>query len=286
MSDLNTHHEKSSQHTVKKTTESRTTEIHLNPEYIIDRDLNSFQTDEKGTLEGFIWYKYSTTKENQLAVYAFLENDATPVNIEINESTAPYHIINIPKEGGKKVPFTITNLPQGEHMLYIIGEKVLNHSVQDPMEIYDTQRTVARNFLSVKVNNEHSETATISSSYMTAQKIEDLKNETSVIMQMYENSNLIKEAELLNRKDEYFLTIENQYDFELKAHLKLISEYEAFELQQIIVAPSSKVVIPLNFQAYHLMNSARLIMVAAPSEPLHTDYSLRIVKTTKRMRAS
>ncbi|WP_153061599.1 hypothetical protein [Metasolibacillus fluoroglycofenilyticus] len=121
---------------------------------------------------------------------------------------------------------------------------------------------------------------------MTAQKIEDLKNETSVIMQMYEDSNLIKEAELLNRKDEYFLTIENQYDFELKAHLKLISEYEAFELQQIIVAPSSKVVVPLNFQAYHLMNSARLIMVAAPSEPLHTDYSLRIVKTTKRMRAS
>ncbi|WP_107942862.1 hypothetical protein [Metasolibacillus fluoroglycofenilyticus] len=139
MRDSNTYHEKSSQHTVKKTTESRTTEIHLNPEYIIDRDLNSFQTDEKGTLEGFIWYKYSTTKENQLAVYAFLENDATPVNIEINESIAPYHMINIPKEGGKKVPFTITNLPQGEHILYILGEKVLNHSVQDPMEIYDTQ---------------------------------------------------------------------------------------------------------------------------------------------------
>lgn len=111
--------------------ESRTTEIHLNPEYIIDRDKNSFQTNEKGTIQGFIWYKYSTTVENQLAVFAFLENDATPVKIEMNGTVASYHMVDIPKEGGKKVPFTITNLPHGNHTLYIISEKVLSNTISD-----------------------------------------------------------------------------------------------------------------------------------------------------------
>lgn len=262
--------------------ESRTTEIHLNPKYIIDRDKNSFQTDEKGTIKGFIWYKYSTTVENQLAVFAFLENDATPVKIEMNGTVAPYHMIDIPKEGGKKVPFTIINLPRGHHILYIISEKVLNNTISDPLEIYDTQRTVARNFLSIKVHNEQTETSTIPNNYAAVEKIQDLKNETSVIMQMYEDADLTKEVDTINSMDNYFLTIESQYDFEMKAHLKLISDYETLELQQILIPANAKVIVPTNFQAFQIDKSARIIMAAAPSEKLDIPYALRVVKTTKR----
>ncbi|MEC1178285.1 hypothetical protein P9B03_07310 [Metasolibacillus meyeri] len=259
--------------------ERRTTAIYLKPKFIIDRDQNSFQTDEKGMIEGYILYEYSTVKESQLAVFAFLENDITPIKIKMNGVVASYHMIDLPNEGGT---FTITNLPRGNHILYIISEKVLNNTISDPVEIYDTQITVARNFLSIKVQNERTETSTIPSSYATVEKIQDSKNDTSVIMQMYEDSNLTKEVDFINNIDDYFLTIENQYDFEMKAHLKLISGYETLELQQILIPANAKVLVPTNFQAFHINKSARIIMVAAPSEKLDIPYALRVVKTTKR----
>lgn len=101
-------------------------------------------------------------------------------------------------------------------------------------------------------------------------------------MQMYEDADLTKEVDTINSMDDYFLTIENQYDFEMKAHLKLIADYETLELQQILIPANAKVIVPTNFQAFQIDNSARIIMVAAPSEKLDIPYALRVVKTTKR----
>lgn len=265
----------------KKTSESRTVEIQLNNEFIGDRTKNLHITNEKGAIKGNILYKHSTLKEERIAVYAYLENNNNPVKIEINGSVGSYHIIDVPKEGTKKVPFTISNLPSGEQVIYIISEKVLNDKVSDPLEIYKTQKTVAANYLLLKVNNMSKGVSTIQDIYIKVQKIQDIENETSIVMQMYVDSNLTKEVESIN-KDNYFLTIENQHDFELKAHLKLISEYESLELQQVLVPPKSKVMVPIVLKDINMNNSARIIMVGVPSEKLDIPFPVRIVKTTNR----
>ncbi|MFB5089363.1 hypothetical protein PGC35_19595 [Psychrobacillus sp. PGGUH221] len=265
----------------KKTTESRTVEIHLNTEFIVDRDKNSYKTNEKGTIKGNILYKHSTLTEEQIAVYAFLQNDNTPLKIEINGTVNSHHIIDVPKEGTKKIPFTISSLPPGEHFIYIISEKVLNDKISDPLEIYKTQKTVAGNYLSLEVINKGKEVSSIQNKFTPAQKIQDLENETTLVMQMYEDSNLTKEVESIS-KDNYFLTIENKHDFELKAQLKLISEYIPVELQQVLIPPKSKVMVPIEIKNINLNKSARIIMVGEPLENLDIPLPLRIVKITNR----
>lgn len=266
---------------IKKTTETRTVEIHLNEEFIVDRDKNSYITDENGTITGNILYKHSTLKEEQRAVFAFLQNVTTPIKIEMNGIVDSHHIIDIPKEGVKKIPFTISDLPPGKHIIYIISEKVLNDKISDPLEIYQTQRTVARNYLSVEVTNKSKEISKIQNIYTTVQKIKNIENETSEVMQIYTDSNLTKEVEYIDI-DNYFLTIENQHDFELNAHINLISEYVPFALKKVIIPPKSKVVVPISLKDINLNKSARIILVGEPTEEINLPFQLRIIKKTNR----
>lgn len=265
----------------KKTTETRTVEFHLDKEFIVDQNRNSFKSNEKGMIKGNILYIHSTIKEEQRAVYAFLENDNTPIEMEIEGKEGYHHIIDIPKKGTKKVDFTIADLPPGKHIIYIISEKVLNNNVNDPLEIYETQQTVARNYISVAVNNENRKISKIQNIYTPSKKIQSIDKETSVQLRMYEDSNLTKEVESI-KKGNYFLAIENPHDFGLKAHLKLISEYVPLEFQSILIPPKAKVMVPINLKDYKISNSIRIIMVGEPAEKLDLPLPLRIVKETFR----
>lgn len=265
----------------EKTTESRKVEIRINDKFILDEDKNSFVTNDEGTIKGNIFYKHSTIKEEQTAVYAFLENDNTPVKIEIDGAVDSRHIIDVPKEGTIKVPFTISNLPKGDHFIYIISEKVMNDKTSDPLEIYTTQETVGVNYLSVEVKNKSKEISNIQDTFTTVQKIQDIDNEASPTIQVYEDSNLTKEVKSISN-DNYFLTLENIHDFELKANLKLISEYETLELQQVLIPPRSKVLVPIDLKDINMNSSVRIIMVGEPSGNLDIPLPLRVIKMTNR----
>ncbi|MGE7606563.1 hypothetical protein ACQKML_08130 [Peribacillus frigoritolerans] len=266
---------------VTQTTETRSVEINPDKEFIVDKDKNSFKTNEKGIIKGNISYIHSTLKDEQRVVYAFLENDDKPLKIEINGTLAPHHIIDVPKEGTKKIPFTVSDLPPGEHMLYIISEKILDDNINDPLEVSQTQKAVAGNYLSIDVHNKNKGKSTSKKVFKRTQDSQEIEKETSLVMQMYEDSNLTKEVESIN-KDNYFLTIENPYDFELNAQLKLVSEYVPLDLQQVILPSKSKVVVPINFKDLNISKSLRILMVGTPSKKSDTPFQLRVVKKTNR----
>ncbi|MDE5055354.1 hypothetical protein NDK25_24355 [Niallia taxi] len=270
---------------IKETTETRSVQVLPDEEYIVDIDNISFKTDAYGTLKGNISYTQSTLTEEQRIVYGFLEDNNSPIKIELDGDLAPHHTIDTPKEGTKTIPFALKDLPPGDHILYIVSEKVLNDNISDPLEIASTQKSVAANYFSLKVNNKNKDkTANTERTYSTAKVVKELEIETSEVMKLYEDSNLTKEVVSELKNDKYFLTIKNPYDFELNARFKLISEYEPSDLQDVNIPANSKVIVPINLKSSKLYKSARVLMLAEPAKDMGLSYAARFIKVTNRFK--
>ncbi|MDM5249379.1 hypothetical protein [Lysinibacillus sp. G4S2] len=139
--------------TVEKTVERRRVEVDIEKQFEIDRNKLAFKTDSNGEIQASYILTHSTQKDEKLIIYSFLENDNNPIIIDINGKKAQYHEIVVPKNGEKKVDLTLTGLPAGEHIIYLLGEKYLEKDIEEELEIKQTQEVVSHNYFSLEVLN-------------------------------------------------------------------------------------------------------------------------------------
>ncbi|BAQ10624.1 hypothetical protein OXB_2153 [Bacillus sp. OxB-1] len=52
-------------------------------------------------------------------MYSIIEEEISPIMMEINGEKTRYYIFTVPKQGEAKVDFTLSGLPNGKHIVYI-----------------------------------------------------------------------------------------------------------------------------------------------------------------------
>ena len=266
---------------ISKTVESRTAEVSIDKKFDIDRKKLAFKTNKKGELQATYIVTHSTQKDEKIVFYAFLEDDNSPIIMEVNGQKAAYHMISVPKKGQTKFEFTLSGLPLGEHIVYLFGEKYLENGILDELEVIQTQQAVAQNYFSLDVHNSNTYPLKVDNLFKTVEIIEDSYDAGLISMELYSDLELSMEVDFITDGD-YFLVITNSREFELKAHLKLVSDYKAEELEQIIVPANSKVMLPVNLDNNIAQDSIRFVLVGEPTDKINIDFLARTILQSKR----
>jgi len=266
---------------IKKIVERRKVEIDIDKYYEIDKNKLAFKTDQNGEIKGSYKLTHSTQKDEKKIIYAFLEDDNSPILIDIDGQKEQYHIVEVPKNGERKVNFTLTDIPSGDHIVYIFGEKYLEKDVQDELGIKQTQEAVTQNYFALKVLNKRAKSSTIEENYTRLKKVGDSKTGMN-ILELYEDKSFSKEVDIIENNHEYYLALNNPSKYKLKSHLKLISEYGIEELKKVIVPENSKVILPITLERIIDTETVRFILVGKPIEDIDVTFPARIIEKSKR----
>ena len=267
---------------IKKMVERRKVEIDIDKQYEIDKNKLAFKTDQNGEIKGAYKLTHSTQKDERKIIYAFLEDDNSPILIDIGEQKEQYHVIEVPKNGDKKVDFTLIGIPSGNHIVYIFGEKYLEKDVQNEIEIKQTQEAVTQNYFALNVINKGVKSSTIEENYTLLKKVGNSKTGIN-ILELYEDKNLSKEVDSIENNREYYLAINNPSKYKCKSHLKLITEYGIRELKKLIVPENSKVILPITLERISDTETVRFVLVGKPTEDIDVTFPARIIEKSKRL---
>ncbi len=271
----------SKKETFEKIVERRRVELDFEKQFEIDRNKLAFKTDSTGEIQASYLLTHSTQKDEKIIIYSFLENDNTPIIININGKKARYHEIDVPKNGEKKIDLTLTGLPPGDHLIYLFGEKYLEKDIEDELEIKQTQEVISHNYFSLEVLNSDVKPSIVDLNYKEVDKVGISKEVGRLTLQLYEDLNLTTEVNSIEKKN-YFLAINNPSDYKLESHLKLIADYKAEELNKIIVPENSEVFLPVDLNEITDVESIRFILVGKPTEDINVLLPARIIQKSKR----
>ena len=266
---------------MKKMVERRKVEIDIDKQYEIDKNKLAFKTDQNGEIKGSYKLTHSTQKDEKKIIYAFLEDDNSPILIDIGGQKEQYHIIEVPKNSEKKVNFTLTGIPSGEHIVYIFGEKYLEKDIQDELEIKQTQEAVTQNYFALNVLNKRAKSSTIEGNYTLLKKVGESITGIN-ILELYEDKSLSKEVDIIDNNQEYYLAINNPSKYNLKSHLKLITEYGIEELKKATVLKNSKMILPITLERISDIGTVRFILVGKPMEDIDVTFPARIIEKSNR----
>ncbi|GEM_PF-2436351 len=269
--------------TIKKTIESRRVEVRIADKYVVDRDKMSFKTDDNGLLEVTHILTHNTLKEEEINLYAFLEDDNTPILIELNGNQSQTHLIKVPKEGEVESNLILKGLPPGDHIIYFVSEKNLKTDVNDDLEIRQTQAAISKNYFSLHVPNKTEVPSDNNTTlFKTIEKEEDLKTKGPISLELYEDEEQLVEASDI-KQDEYFLIIKNTREYGFNARINLISDFKTENIENITIEKDSITKLPITLKDIGETNSLRIVFIGEPTVDLNAPYPVREMQFTERL---
>lgn len=268
--------------TVEKIMEERTVQVSIDKEFEKDDKKLAYKTNKKGELRATYIFSHTTQKKEKIIFYAMMEENEYAVIMDIDGKKARYHTIDVPKEGQVKIDFTLSDLPPGEHIIYIFNEKVIDNKISNELEKIQTQQVFSENFFSLDVHNNNMKAIKIDDSFKTIKKIGDSYEGSMLSMQLYEEPKMSREASSVN-KSIYYLVINNHVEFELKAHLRLLSDYSSEKLEQIILPANSQLLLPVNLENLKAQESIRFVLFGEPTNKVDVQFPVRIVYKSARI---
>ncbi|MDN4606169.1 hypothetical protein [Sporosarcina highlanderae] len=272
--------------TVERTVEERRVEVNIDKKFEIDRDQLAFETNKEGQLQATYILTNNVQKEEKRIMYAIIEEDISPLIMEINGEKTKYHIFTVPKQGEVKVDFTLSGLPKGKHIVYIYSEKYIDNKTFDELEKVQSQKIFTQNYFLLDVqnnsNNNNNNLDKFDDSFKPVTKIEESYEGDMISLFLYEDQELSTEVSSIEEK-KYYLLINNYLEFELKGHLYLFSDYNVEKLEQILVPANSKAVFPVNLENHKAKESIRFILLGEPTEKPDIPIPVRLMHNSMRI---
>ncbi|MEO2075957.1 MAG: hypothetical protein ABGX20_11350 [Bacillus sp. (in: firmicutes)] len=268
--------------TIEKTIERRRVEVSIDKMFEINRDNLEFTTNSNGEFSATYKITHNTKKEETLIFYALIEGVKTPIIMDVKGKKAPFHFIKVPKDGELQINFTLSDLPGGKHIIYLINEKYNENNISDELEKIQSQKVFSENFFSLDVKNGNNNLLEVSNYFKTVEKLGDSIEGNLFSMQLYEDHKHLIKANVVG-KNNYYLVINNDKEFELRAHLKLLSDYSSEELEQIIIPANSRVGLPVNLDNLKAHESIRFILLGEPTSKLDIQIPVRFIQKSERI---
>ncbi|MEK5481902.1 MULTISPECIES: hypothetical protein [unclassified Viridibacillus] len=248
---------------VSHNSDSRTTRMETKPEFTNNKDKLDFKTDADGCFKGSYILNHQTQTGDKIVFYILVENIDSPVSFIVNGEESEYHIIHVLKLGEVTFDFELSNLPIGKHIIHLINEPCFEY-VEQVQECNPSIKYIyTRIYFSLEVTNGKMPLEHKKYEIMHEQRESDFKNRIS--LKLFEDKKLSIVAEQI-KDGSYYLTINNDKDYEIKGQLCLMSDYRLESTQKLIVREKTKVIVPVKFHRETLKKSIRFIFLMTPTK--------------------
>lgn len=256
--------------------ESRRVEVRIDGKFEIDRKKLAFKTDENREFHAAYIFTYKIQKNERRVCYAMLEEENSPLTMKVNGEKNNYYIVDVSKDGETRIEFTLAELPSGEHIVYIISEKMKENHESD----LHSGMAFSANYFSLKVN--HSKHLNADEKVKEVEKIGESDKGDMISLYLYENRQLSTEVSAV-RKKKYYLSINNNSEYEIKGRVKLIADYSPVYLDQILLPAKTKGILPVNLENHKAKESIRFILLGKPTEKIDAPFPARISMFSERI---
>lgn len=256
--------------------ESRRVEVRIDKKFEIDREKFSFKTDENGEFQAAYIFTHKTQKIEKRAWYAMLEEKNSPLTMKVNGEKNSYYFVDVSKEGETRFDFTLTDLPPGEHIVYIISEKMKENHESD----LHPRIAFSVNYFSLKVD--HSKPQKAEEQLKIVEKIGESDKGEMISLHLYEDRQLSTVVSAVSNK-KYYLSINNNSEYEIKGRLKFVADYSTEDLDQIRIPANTKGLLPVNLENHKAKESIRFILLGKPTEKIDASFPARISMFSERI---
>lgn len=256
-------------------------------DYIIDVNKMAYKTDGQGNFEAILALNYNISQDEKVVIYAYLKDSKIPIEISINGKSEKYHIIEVPKSGGISLDLKISNVPDGENLVYLFTEKYFG----DFNEAEDLDKRLYQTFVSSYYFNLEGKQSTNDltkkqDDYLDATIIKPVdRDDGNHFIKIFEDENLLREAEVIN-EGTYYIAISNKETSEIRGDFQLLSNYDVVYSEKYNIPSSSTIVVPMNIDRNMFKESIKARFLGYPAETDNSvEFPIRVRQFSPRIPA-
>lgn len=269
-------------------TDIRETSMTTKLDYIVDSKKLLYTVDQDGKFEATYTLKHNTRTPEKMVFYILMENTNTPISVKINGIQKKYHVMKVPKKGKVSVTFTISNVPKGNHIVYLfteIYEEDLNS--KNPVEKHNIQTFMS--FYYFQLKGKEGVTKAISQKSIKPISVlkADAKKDHS--LKLFKDEKLSNEILDSITRGMYYLSFNNSDEFNMRANMYVLNDYEVQnnDPNSVDIAPFTKAVVPIDLSNIKSNNSIRIIMIGIPEKnKTEAPFPVRVAFSTMRFQVS
>lgn len=271
---------------ISNTKEIRELNMSAKNDYVTDVNKMAYKTDEQGNFEATLTLNYNISQDEKVVIYAYLEDSKIPKEIFINGKSEEYHIIDVPKSGGISLDLKISNVPDGENLVYLFTEKYFGDF--NKAEILDKrlyQTFVSSYYFNLEGKQSTDNLTKKQDDYLDATIIKPVGRDDGIPIRIFEDEKLLREAEVVD-EGTYYISINNKENSEIRGELQLLSNYDVVYSEKYNIPSSSTIVIPVNIDGNMFKESIKARFLGYPAETDNSvEFPIRVRQFSPRLPA-